>query len=56
MTVNVKKILTWTIVLFIAFYIISQPQPSADVVTGILGALRDAGSQIGTFLRSLVHR
>jgi len=37
---NVKKVLTWAIVAFIAFYLFTQPNESANVVTGALGLLQ----------------
>lgn len=40
MSGNVKKVLTWAIVAFIAFYLFTQPNESANVVTGALGLLQ----------------
>lgn len=53
MSANVKKVLTWSVVAFVAFYLFTQPQASADVVLGALGLLQSAAEAVGTFFRSL---
>jgi hypothetical protein len=51
--VNVKKIILIAVVALLLFYLISQPQQSAQAVQSILGWLRDGAEAIITFLRSL---
>ena len=48
-----KKLLVAVIVLFVAFFVISQPQQSADLVKNILGMLQSGAESLVTFLRSL---
>lgn len=53
MSANVKKIVTWAIVAFVAFYLFSQPQGSANAVTGALDMLRSAADSVVVFFQSL---
>lgn len=53
MSANVKKVLTWAIVAFVAFYLFTQPSESANVVTGALGLLQQAADAVVTFFQSL---
>ncbi len=48
-----KKIITWAIVIFLAFYLITQPAGAANAVDGLLNLLRDAGNSLATFVNSL---
>jgi hypothetical protein len=48
-----KKIITWAIVIFIVFYLLTQPQGAANVIHGIIDLLRDAGNSLATFVNSL---
>ena len=50
---NVKKVATWAIVIFIAYYLLTSPTGAANVVHNILNLLKQAGSSIATFLNSL---
>jgi hypothetical protein len=50
---NVKKILTWALVVFIAYYLFTQPAGAANFMHGVFGLLRTAGSSLATFLNSL---
>ena len=51
---DVKKVGIAIVVIFLLFFVISQPQGSADLVRGILSALADAAGSVILFLRSLV--
>ncbi|MDL5157320.1 hypothetical protein [Actinomycetospora termitidis] len=51
---DVKKVGIAIVVIFVLFFVISQPQNSADFVTGILSALGDVASSLILFLRNLV--
>jgi hypothetical protein len=55
MSANVKKVVTWAIVGFAAFYLFTQPQDSANVVTGALGLLQQAADAVVTFFQSLAN-
>lgn len=51
--VDVKKLGIAIVVIFALFFVISQPQGSADFILDILGLLEDAASSVVLFLRSL---
>ncbi len=48
-----KKVLTWLAVAFVVFYIINQPQASADIVKNIGETLGSAATSLAEFFRSL---
>ncbi|MEI4272078.1 hypothetical protein TEK04_10125 [Klenkia sp. LSe6-5] len=50
---NVKKLLSFVVVAFVLFYVISQPERSADIVRTTGTALADAAGQLATFVGSL---
>lgn len=50
---DVKKLGIAIVVIFALFFVISQPQGSADFILDILGLLEDAASSVVLFLRSL---
>lgn len=51
--VSVKKVAGWLVIAFVAFYIISAPENSAELVRSGVSALGDAARQIARFLQSL---
>jgi hypothetical protein len=51
--VNLKKLIAWLVVAFVVFYIIKQPQSSADIVKNIGETLGNAATSLSTFVRSL---
>jgi hypothetical protein len=51
--VDVKKLVGAIVVIFVLFFVISQPQGAANLVTTILSLLESAASSVVTFLRSL---
>lgn len=53
LSANAKKVLTWLVVAFVAFYLFTQPQASADFVRGVLGLLQDGAEAVGMFFSSL---
>ncbi|MDQ3887510.1 MAG: hypothetical protein M3308_11015 [Actinomycetota bacterium] len=53
MSANAKKIVTWAVVAFLAFYVISRPEDSASAVESALGMLQNAAESVGTFFQSL---
>ena len=48
-----RKIITWAIVIFLVFYLLTQPQGAANVINSILNLLKDAGNSLATFVNSL---
>ena len=48
-----KKVITWAIVLFIIFYIATQPSGAAGIVHHIYNGLHDAATSLATFVNSL---
>jgi len=53
MSATVKKIVIWAFVAFIAFYLFTQPNDSANVVDGALGLLLQAADSVVIFFDSL---
>jgi hypothetical protein len=51
--VKAKKALILTGAALVAFFLISQPTQSADLVRSILGTLQDAAEALITFVRSV---
>ena len=52
--VNLKKVLTWVVVAFVLFYVIQQPEASAELVRNAGEALGSAASSLSEFVGSLV--
>ena len=48
-----KKIITWAIVIFLAFYLLTQPHGAANAIHGLLNLLKNAGNSLATFVNSL---
>ena len=48
-----RKIITWAIVIFLVFYLLTQPSGAANVINGLLNLLKDAGNSLATFVNSL---
>ena len=53
MTVTLKKVITWLIVAFVVFYVIREPERSAEVVKSAGQALGNAASSLAAFVGSL---
>ena len=51
---SLKKVLTWVVVAFILFYVIQQPEKSAELVRSAGEALGSAASSLSEFVGSLV--
>jgi hypothetical protein len=51
--VDVKKVVGAIVVIFVLFFVISQPRASADFVLNILHLLENAANAVVLFLRSL---
>ncbi|MEU5696069.1 hypothetical protein [Actinosynnema sp. NPDC020468] len=50
---NLKKVVTLAVVALVLFFLITQPDQSAQAVKAALGGLRDGAESILTFVRSL---
>ena len=48
-----KRVLMWTGVALISFYVITQPGPAAEAVQEILYWLRDGAEAIITFIQNV---
>jgi hypothetical protein len=51
--VNLKKLLTWAGVALLVFALVTQPNQSAGVVSGILNSLRSAAEAVMAFVRAI---
>jgi hypothetical protein len=50
---NLKTIITWAIVIFIVFYLITDPTGAAHFMRSALDGLKTAGHSLSTFVSSL---
>lgn len=50
---NLKKVITWLVVAFAVWYVIQNPQGSADIVRNTGTALGDAATSLSEFVGSL---
>jgi hypothetical protein len=50
---NIRKVVGWAIVIFLAWYLITNPTGAAHVMTGLLNALKGVGNSLATFFNSL---
>ena len=50
---QIKKIAGWAVVVFLAWYLFTQPAAAGNAVHNLLGLLQQAGSSSATFLNSL---
>lgn len=48
-----KKVVTWLLIAFALFYVITAPESSADTVRSVLDGMADAARQFARFLQSL---
>jgi len=51
--VNLKTVLTWAIVIFIVYYLATQPVGAAHALHSAFNGLRSAGNSLATFVNSL---
>ena len=50
---NAKKIAGWAVIIFLAWYLITNPTGAAHMMTTVLHALKAVGNSIVTFFNSL---
>lgn len=48
-----KKYLTWALLAFVIFYVISSPEGAAGFVRAALGGLAGAGESLSRFVNAL---
>ena len=51
---SLKKVISWLVVAFVVFFVIKNPDDSADLVRSAGHALGNAASQLAAFVGSLV--
>ena len=50
---NLKKILMWALIVFVVFYLFTNPDGAANFVSHALSGLKSAGKSLSTFLSHL---
>jgi hypothetical protein len=50
---NIKQILSWAAIAFVAFYLVTQPASAGHFVHSILDGLKTAGNSLATFFNSI---
>jgi len=50
---NAKKIAGWAVIIFLAWYLISNPTGAAHAMTSLLNGLKGVGNSLATFFNSL---
>ncbi len=50
---KIKKVVQWAVVVFLAYYLVTQPHGAANAMHGVFNLLKTAGSSLATFLNSL---
>jgi hypothetical protein len=48
-----KKVITWAVVIFVVYFLATQPSASASIVHTWFNAVRDVGSSLSRFVTSL---
>lgn len=48
-----KTVITWGIVIFVVFYLVTQPTSSGHLISSGFHGLHDAGSSLARFVNSL---
>ncbi len=48
-----KKVLTWAAVAFVIYYLATSPTGAANVVTGAIDWLKEAGNSLASFLNHI---
>jgi hypothetical protein len=48
-----KKVITWAIVIFVVYFLATQPSTSAGFVHSWFNAVRDVGTSLSRFVTSL---
>lgn len=48
-----KKILTWVAVIFVVFYLITEPTSAGHLISSAFSGVKAAGASLATFVNSL---
>lgn len=48
-----KKALTWGAIIFVGFYLITEPTSSGHIINSAFNGLRDAGHSLASFVHSI---
>jgi hypothetical protein len=48
-----KKVVTWAAIIFVVFYLVTQPTAAAQLIHQALGSVHSAGQSLSKFVRSL---
>lgn len=48
-----KKIVGWAVVVFLVYYLVTQPHGAGHAIGVVLNWLKSAGSSLATFLNSI---
>ena len=48
-----KKILSWGAVIFVAFYLITEPASAGHIISSAFNGLRDVGNSLASFVHSI---
>jgi hypothetical protein len=51
--VNAKKIITWLVVIFVVWYVLSSPDGAAAFGQHLINGLRSAGKSLASFVSHL---
>ncbi|MBA3277890.1 MAG: hypothetical protein H0U22_04075 [Geodermatophilaceae bacterium] len=51
---TIRRIIAWLVLLFVIFFIVTQPETAAGLVRSIFSGIGDAVSALASFFRSLV--
>jgi hypothetical protein len=51
--VNLKKALSWAAIIFVVYYLATQPTGAAHFVHSVFGWLHGAGNSLATFVNHL---
>jgi hypothetical protein len=50
---SMKKTITWLIIIFVVFYLVTQPTSAGHLISSGFHGLRSAGSSLARFVNSL---
>ena len=50
---QIKKVVTWAIVIFLAYYLVTKPTGAANAMHNLFNMLKAAGNAVATFLGAL---
>lgn len=48
-----KKVLTWGALIFVVFYLITEPTSSGHIINSAFNGLRDVGNSLASFVHSI---